>query len=40
MGLVNRLIAEKARPQADVFWNNEIIRTVQLKKMGVLAPYA
>jgi iron(III) transport system substrate-binding protein len=38
-GLVNRLIAEKRRPQCDVFWNNEIIRTIVLKRKGVLAPY-
>ncbi len=39
VGLVNRLIAEKDRPQADVFWNNELIRTILLKEKGVLAPY-
>lgn len=38
-GLVNRLIAEKNHPQADVFWNSEIVRTIILKKMGVLAAY-
>jgi len=38
-GLVNRLIAEKDNPQADVFWNNEIARTIVLKNKGVLAPY-
>ncbi len=38
-GLINRLIAEKKRPQCDVFWNNEIIRSLQLKKKGILAPY-
>lgn len=38
-GLVNRLIAEKNHPQADVFWNSEISRTIILKKKGVLAPY-
>ncbi len=39
-GLVNRLIAEKSNPQADVFWNSEITRTLTLKKKGVLAPYS
>ncbi|MCK5578357.1 MAG: extracellular solute-binding protein [Planctomycetes bacterium] len=39
VGLVNRLIAEKDHPQADVFWNNEIGRTLALKQKGVLAPY-
>ncbi|MBN1806662.1 MAG: hypothetical protein JW837_15545 [Sedimentisphaerales bacterium] len=35
-GLVNRLIAEKANPRADVFWNSEIGRTIVLKRKGVL----
>ncbi len=39
-GLVNRLIAEKSKPRADVFWNSETSRTIVLKKKGVLAPYA
>jgi iron(III) transport system substrate-binding protein len=39
VGLVNRLIAEKNRPQADVFWNNELSRTILLKEKGVLSPY-
>ena len=38
-GLVNRLIAEKDNPCADVFWNNEIARTIVLKEMGLLTPY-
>ena len=38
-GLVNRLIAETSRPQADVFWNSEVGRTLVLKAKGVLAPY-
>ncbi|BBO68611.1 iron transporter [Desulfosarcina alkanivorans] len=38
-GLVNRLIAEKKNPQCDVFWNNEIIRSIILKRKGVLTPY-
>ena len=38
-GLANRLIAEKNRPQADVFWSNEPVRTLVLKSRGVLAPY-
>jgi len=40
VGLVNRLIAEKARPQCDVFWNNEVARTLVLKDKGILASYA
>ena len=38
-GLVNRLIAEKARPKCDVFWNSEVGKTIVLKRRGVLAPY-
>ncbi|WP_411845735.1 extracellular solute-binding protein [Roseibacillus persicicus] len=39
VGLVNRLIAEKNRPKADVFWNSEILRTLILKEKGLLTPY-
>jgi iron(III) transport system substrate-binding protein len=38
-GLVNRLIAEKDRPRADVFWNSEVGRTLVLKDKGVLERY-
>jgi iron(III) transport system substrate-binding protein len=38
-GLANRLLAEKPRPQADVFWSNEPVRTLVLQSRGVLAPY-
>ena len=38
-GLVNRLIAEKNRPQADVFWNGEFAQTILLKEEGVLSSY-
>ena len=38
-GLVNRLIAEKDSPRADVFWNSETGRTIVLKQKGVLAQY-
>lgn len=38
-GLVNRLIAEKSNPRCDVFWNNEIIRTIALKRKEILTPY-
>jgi iron(III) transport system substrate-binding protein len=40
VGLVNRIIAESAHPRCDVFWNNEVVRSVMLKRMGLLAPYA
>jgi iron(III) transport system substrate-binding protein len=38
-GLANRLLAEKNRPQADVFWSNEPVRTLVLKSRDVLASY-
>lgn len=38
-GLANRLLAEMARPQADVFWSNEPVRTLVLKSRGALASY-
>jgi len=38
-GLANRLLAEQGRPQADVFWSNEPVRTLVLKSRGILAPY-
>jgi len=38
-GMVNRLIAEKARPQADVFWNGEILQTIRLKEAGALTSF-
>jgi iron(III) transport system substrate-binding protein len=38
-GLVNRILAERKRPQADVFWSGEFAQTIMLKEKGVLAPY-
>lgn len=35
VGLANRLLAETNRPQADVFWGNEELRTRQLAALGV-----
>lgn len=39
VGLANRLISEKDRPLADVFWNGETLETLRLKDEGVLAPF-
>ncbi len=39
-GLVNRLLAEKGHPRADVFWNGEFVQTLFLKEKGILAAYA
>ncbi len=38
-GLLNRLIAEKGRPRADVFWSGDPVRAAILKAKGVSAPY-
>src|SRR5262249_1756677 len=38
-GLLNRLIMEKDRPQADVFWSGDPVRAATLKSKGVSAPY-
>jgi iron(III) transport system substrate-binding protein len=38
-GLLNRLIAEKDRPQADVFWSGDPVRAAILKSKGVSTPY-
>ena len=38
-GAMNRLIAEKANPQADIYWANEPIRAEVLRQQGVSAPY-
>lgn len=39
VGLVNRIRSEKSRPRCDVFWNNEIVNTIRLKKENLLEPY-
>jgi iron(III) transport system substrate-binding protein len=39
-GLVNRLIAERNRPQADVFWSGEFGQTLLLKNESILAAYS
>ena len=38
-GAMNRLIAEKDNPQADVYWANEPIRAEVLRQKGVSTPY-
>jgi len=39
LGLVELLVREKDQPRCDVFWNNELLGTMDLKEKGVLAPY-
>ena len=38
-GVMNRLIAEKDNPQADVYWANEPVRADALKQRGVSTSY-
>lgn len=39
LGLIELLIREKENPRCDVFWNNELLGTMDLKTEGVLQPY-
>ncbi len=38
-GAMNRLVAEKNNPQADVYWANEPIRAEVLRQQHIAAPY-
>jgi len=38
VGLAQSLIAERDHPRCDVFWNNEILHTCRLEKLGLLQP--
>jgi iron(III) transport system substrate-binding protein len=38
-GLLNRLLAERTRPRADVFWSGDPMRAAVLKARGVSTPY-
>jgi iron(III) transport system substrate-binding protein len=39
LGLVNQLKFEKNDPHCDVFWNNELLGTMDLANEGILEPY-
>lgn len=39
VGLVNAIMAESVNPRCDLFWNNEILNTIRLKRKGLLAPF-
>jgi iron(III) transport system substrate-binding protein len=39
VGLTNLIVAEAGRPRCDLFWNNEIVNTLRLKKQGLLVPF-
>jgi iron(III) transport system substrate-binding protein len=38
-GLAQRILAERGRPRADVFWSSEVMQMLSLRKAGVLQPY-
>jgi iron(III) transport system substrate-binding protein len=39
LGLVERIIREAKHPQCDVFWNNEVLGTLDLAQRGLLQPH-
>jgi len=39
LGFVNLLIREQNAPRCDVFWNNQVLGTLDLKEAGILLPY-
>ncbi len=39
VGLANEIIDQRARQRCDIFWNNEILHTLRLKKLGLLEVY-
>ena len=40
VGLFQLIKAEASRPRCDLFWNNEILNTLRLKRQGLLTPFA
>mgnify|MGYP003113272481 CR=1 FL=1 len=38
-GLFQLILAERKSPQCDVFWDNEILQTIRLQKLGLLQPH-
>ncbi|MDA7950763.1 MAG: extracellular solute-binding protein [Pirellulaceae bacterium] len=39
VGLFSAIEREKDRPRCDLFWNNEILHTLRLERLGLLDPY-
>src|SRR5262245_5399999 len=39
VSLYEELVREKDRPRCDVHWNNEILATIRLRRLGLLEPY-
>lgn len=40
VGLFEDLKREAARPRCGVWWNNEILNTIRMRRLGLLEPYA
>lgn len=40
VGLTQAILAERRRPRCDVFWNNEVVNTLRLDQVRLLASYA
>ena len=40
LGLVELIVREKDAPRCDVFWNNELLGTLDLAERGILEPYS
>ena len=40
VGLYQKIIVESPRPRCDLYWNNEILNTLRLKKKGLLATWS
>lgn len=39
LGLVELILRERESPRCDVFWNNQVVGTMDLKDAGILVPY-
>jgi iron(III) transport system substrate-binding protein len=39
VGLTNLIMVEASRPRCDLFWNNEVLNTLRLKRKGLLMPF-
>jgi iron(III) transport system substrate-binding protein len=40
LGFVNLLVSERRHPECDVFWNNELLGTLELARQDLLEPYS
>ena len=39
LGLVQQIVREEANPRCEVFWNNELLGTIDLAERGLLLPH-